>query len=210
MRIWFSVVLLFAALIGRTQLVPNAGFDSGSGGTLADWRMANQSPITTAGVLSNGVRVLWAAEATGKGKHSLQFEGQGRAEGDYALVVSPFFHLLPGESYEISFAYRASGLAPENGDRSRYTALIMDLFHDGKTRFVAATRILTSTNSDGWVRLQKIFTVPDEADHQQVRLSLTNKYPNARATLRIADISIVPLPPALGCRQSLPGRRSHH
>jgi len=193
--LWIAVFRLASA---AAEMVPNPGFELGTDGKLAAWKLSATDAIPQQGVASTqGVLVTWADGSAGKGKRCLKMEGKGRAEGDFAIVVSPPLRLLPGFEYEVSFSYRASGLVAESGDRKNYSALVMDLFFEAPKRHIRGCRILTSTNSEGWVRLAKTFTMPSGTEWGQVRLEMVNKYPDSKVTLWWDDVSIVPSDPIL-------------
>ena len=182
-----------------SELVPNPGFEEGDDGALANWKLsATESIPAKEGVRSSeGVLVTWSSESAGTGKHCLRMAGNGRAEGDFALVVTPRLRLLPGFKYEVSLRYRASGLVAESGDRTQYSALIMDLFCNDAKKRIGGCRILTSNNSEGWARLAETFTPPAGTQWSQVRLQLVNKYPNSKVVLWWDDLAVKPLDPTL-------------
>jgi len=188
------VVALAGAAFGNP--VPNPGFEEGGDGKVAAWTLDAQ-PVTTAGVKSrsNGT-ARWDSESPHARTRCLTLESPG-GENDHALVVSPEIGVVGGYAYEVSFYYQAAGLMPENGDRSRYAACILDVFQHGRTagrlQRLGNTRILTYTNSEGWARLSRRFTPPPGTQTVQIRFALANKYPNSPVKIRIDDVVLIPL-----------------
>ncbi|MFZ2657683.1 MAG: hypothetical protein WAX69_22305, partial [Victivallales bacterium] len=136
-----AAMCLTAATL-QAGLIANPDFKEIADGKITGWSLEDGQAIPAEGtVLSKrGVTVSVGGD---EGKRCVKMEGHGLADGngDYALVGSTPFELRPGCEYEISFSHKASGLLPETGDRSKYAALVMDLFHlsaDGK--FLASTR----------------------------------------------------------------------
>ena len=177
-------------------LLPNPDFEEGRDGALTFWQPA--VPEKDGLLLGENIRVTWAAESHGAGQRCLKMETDGKSPEGYALIGSPRLRLLSGFDYEISFWYKAEGLLPESGDRKNYNALIMDLFQNSnQNKMVANCRILTYSNSAGWSRLAKTFTVAPGTDWAQVRLSLANKYANSKQILWWDDVALLPLDPTL-------------
>ncbi|MHB9024079.1 MAG: sugar-binding protein [Armatimonadota bacterium] len=193
-RAWIVLGVMAVVLPVFAGIVPNPGFEDVAGGKLVGWTLDNNAlPETGSVTTKQGVTVSSDASSVGTGKRCLKMTGSGRAEGDYALVGSPSLRLLPGFTYEISLAYRAEGLLPESGDRKRYTALIMDLFCNGDKGRIDGCRIITFTNSRGWVTLKKTFIPPPGTTWSQIRLQFVNNNPNSTAAIWWDNLAIQPL-----------------
>ena len=189
-------LLLVPASAMRANPIPNPGFEQGADGKAIAWTVDGQ-PVTAAGVRSRDHGTArWDSEQPHGGNRCLTLQSAG-GENDHVLVVSPEVQVVGGYVYEVSFFYQASGLVPESGDRSRYAGCILDVFQHGsaggRRQRLANTRILTFTNSAGWVRLSTRFTPPAATQTVQIRFALVNKYPHSSAQVRIDDVELMPL-----------------
>ena len=172
---------------------PNGGFESGGDGVLSAWTLDGKPIPEKDGVASPGnVRALWDAGSRGNGTRCLRMETEGKSGDEFALVGSAPLKLLPGFEYEVSFFYKAEGLLPESGDRSKYAALIVDIFCNAKNQRIGGERIMTYTNSAGWGKLSKKFVIPPGTEWSQVRIQLANKFPGNKVSIWIDDVSCVP------------------
>lgn len=207
------ILLWFAGSTAWANLVPNADFEQGSDGTLASWTSDNH-PIPQAPqsfTTKDNVTVSWDTTSAGDGKGSLKMIADTtNAKRAYGLVASPYIPVKAGFKYDFDFRYRAQGLAAENKDRTSHCSIIIDLFFhsyvegtQNRGKHVGGFRQLTATNSIGWTRIdihggmKRTFIAPPGADIVQVRVQLTNSYPNTQATAWIDDIVMVPQDPSL-------------
>lgn len=175
-------------------LVPNPGFEEGGEAARA-WQVDGGRPLTAAAVAAKGsAQVSWAEGSRGEGARSLRVQGAGTAGSDYALVTSPHLRVEPGFTYQAGAWYRASGLAPENGDRTRSAHVILDVFqHDAQIRRLGNTRAIASVNSADWVPLDTAaFTVPEGVTSVQLRLQVSNSVPGAPVEVRFDDAWLLP------------------
>ncbi len=207
------MVLLICGSTTWANLVPNADFSQGSDGILTSWasdgNAVPQAPksFTT----QRNVTVSWDSSSAGDAKGSLKMIADTtHAKRAFGLVASPYIPVKEGYKYDFDFTYRAEGLASENKDRTSHCSIIIDLFFHAyvpgtqqRGKFVGGFRQLTSTNSLGWTPIdihggmKRTFTVPQGADVVQVRVQLTNSYPNTKATAWIDDIRMNPQDPSL-------------
>ena len=195
-------VLLAAGLTAfsaQANLVLNPGFELGN--TTVDHWLNEHQPIPADGSKTPGSRHTQISIVNLDGNRALLLESDGNDDA-FALVRIPRLPVLKGFNYEVTFQYRAEGLQPESVDRSRYAALIMDLFVDqeGKGN-VGGCRIMTSNNSAGWATLKRnnrhsdFFTIPEVPGkvEAQIRFQLVNKYPDNPVRIWIDNVEFLPL-----------------
>lgn len=205
----FLASIAFTSLLAHAELVPSRNFDDGdSFGNLSNWFWSGKGdlqaiPDNPKGIKNgDSVHVIWEKE--GSGNRYLGMQGQGKNGSDFAIVVSDPIKVLPGFEYEASFRYKASGLMPESGDRTRYASAYMDIFFhamkDGRQVRIGSTRIYTYNNADDWVTLthsKRKFRIPEGTQDAQLRLQITNLYPDSPVAVGFDDIVFRPLDPAL-------------
>lgn len=175
-------------------LVPNAGFEEGSDGNARSW-MIQARPLTAQAVAGKGSAVIdWTDGSRGDGARCLRIRGSGSTGDDFAIVVSPHIRVEPGFAYTAGVWYRASGLAPENGDRSRAAQAFLDVFqHDATSRFLGNTRAITSVNTPEWAPLATApFTIPEGVTTVQLRIQLANTVPGGAVEARFDDAWLLP------------------
>lgn len=190
-----SGALLLAAGLGAADgLLHNPGFEDGADGTLRSWTIDGR-PLTAAPVAGKGsAQVSWTDASHGDGSHCVLVRAAGTTGDDYALVASPNLRVEPGCTYTAGAWYRAKGLAPENGDRTRAAHLILDVFqHDAQGKYLRNTRAITSVNSADWVRLATAaFTVGADTTSVQLRFQVVNSVPVAAVEVQLDDAWLLP------------------
>lgn len=203
----FFVLLMAVTRNSNANLVPNGDFKELKAGNLGDWKVGEVNPpqpLPEKGDVdgSKGVMVRLDRGETGDGSYSIKLSAAGTGK-DYGLVFSPRFPLVPGFEYEMTVRYRAEGLLQENGDRSKYSALIVDLFMEKESGHVGGTRIITSANSPVWVTLNRLtnytnrFRALPGTEQGQIRVQLTNLYDKAPMSAWVDNVTVEPLDPTL-------------
>lgn len=190
-----SMLLLAAGLGAADGLLPNPGFEDGTGGTVLRGWTVDGKPLTSAPVAGRGsAQVSWADASHGDGSRCVQVRGAGTAGDDYALVVSPRLRVEPGYAYSAGAWYRAKGLAAENGDRTRAAHLILDVFQfDAHGAYLRNTRAITNVNSADWVRLATAaFSTGTDVAAVQLRFGVVNSYPGAAVEVQLDDAWLLP------------------
>jgi hypothetical protein len=175
-------------------LVANAGFEEGSDGNARSW-LVDARPLTAQAVVGKGSAVIdWAPDSRGIGQHSLRMRASGSSSDDYGIVVSPPLRVEAGFTYTAGVWYRASGLAPENGDRTRSAQVFLDVFqHDAQGLRLGNTRAISYTNTQEWAPLATApFTVAPGVTSLQLRLQLANSVPNGAVEVRFDDAWLIP------------------
>lgn len=190
-----AALLLGAGTLGAAEgLIPNAGFEEGSDGNARAW-MVDVRPLTMMPVPGKGgASIDWADGSHGDGARSLRVRATGTAGDDFAIVVSPHVRVEPGFTYTAGVWYRASGLAPENGDRSRAAHAFLDVFqHDAAIKMLGNTRAITSVNTQEWAPLSTAaFTVLPGVTTVQLRLQVSNSVPGSAVEVRFDDAWLLP------------------
>ncbi|MFZ2656039.1 MAG: hypothetical protein WAX69_14000, partial [Victivallales bacterium] len=172
---------------------PNGGFETGNDGVLSSWTLDGKAIPEKDGVTSTkNVRAIWDSGSRGSGAHCLRMETDGKDGDEYALAGSAPLKLLTGFEYEISLFYKAAGLLPETGDRSKYAALIVDIFCNGKSKRIGGERLMTYMNSADWGKLSKKFVIPPGTEWSQIRIQLVNKFPGNKVSICIDDVAAIP------------------
>lgn len=206
-------VFLITAMPALANLVPNADFEQGDGEVLALWQFENK-PIPSSPQALTGKQnsvVTWDRSADAQGKGSLKISVDTTdARRAFGMVTSPYIPIKAGYKYDFDFRYKADGLASENKDRSSHCGLIVDLFFHAyaegsmnRGKHLGGFRQMTHTNSIGWTRInihggmKGSFTAPPDAGLVQVRIQLSDSYPNTKATAWIDDIRMIPQDPSL-------------
>jgi hypothetical protein len=207
------LLLCITAIPVTANIVPNAEFEQGDAGMLALWDFENhaipQMPRTVTGKQNAWVTWDTSDEALGKGSLKLSVDTTDAATA-FGMVTSPHIPIKAGYKYDFDYRYKAQGLASENKDRTSHCGLIVDLFFHAyaegsmnRGKRVGSFRQMTHTNSIGWTRInihggmKGSFTAPPGADLVQVRVQLTNSYPNTKATAWVDDIRMIPQDPSL-------------
>lgn len=205
-------ILIAIAIIGASPLLSadlvqnpdfNLGFSHLEGWSLGNSASSKTIPNNAEGVESrNGVHVTWKTGPSGN--RYLGMLGKGEEQKDYAIVYSDPIKVLPGFEYAASFRYKASGLMPENGDRSRFAAAFMDIFFnsmkDDRQVLTGTTRILTYNNAGDWVtptHEPHTFIIPESTQDAQLRLQISNRFPDSTIDVGFDDIVFQPLDPSL-------------
>jgi hypothetical protein len=206
-RVFGTIVLLISP--AAHALVPNGDFSEVYSGQLAEWKVGELSPpaaiplVGKVTVPTRGVSVSLDGKYQQPGAKALKLEGSGSG-GDYGLVLSSRFRLMPGYEYSMSIRYRAHGLVRESIDGSgRLAAFIADLEIGGAAGRIGGERLLTSINSDSPITEDHLsnftsrFRVPPNSEWGVVRLQLVNSFKDAPVTIWIDDVSVEPLDPQL-------------
>lgn len=191
---WLLLGLVAGPLVAAEGLLPNPGFEEGADATLRAW-LVDGRPLTTAPVAAKGsAQVAWSEGSHGEGARCVRIRGTGTTGNDYALVTSPHLRVEPGYTYAAGAWYRASGLKPENGDRTQAAHLILDVFeHDAQGRFLRNTRAITTVNTAEWARLATTgFTIGGGTASVQLRFGLVNDAPGARVEVLLDDAWLTP------------------
>jgi len=189
-----SVVTAFAAPAFGGGLVPNPRFEDGAGGVASSWQV-DRSPLTVTPTKARGTAtVVWADGSHGDGKHCLRIQGDVSSGADFAIVVTPLIRVEPGFTYTASAWYRASGLAPENGDRTQHAAAFIDVFmNDSSGKRVANIRAITFVNTPEWAPLAtKPFTIPAGVATVQLRLQVSSSVPGRHFDVCFDDVNLTP------------------
>ena len=184
------LLLLLAASASLANLVPNPGCEDGAKGTCAAWK------VTEAGVPGEGGALAsWTSEEAHSGRRSLKLQMTGEGNGSL-LVASPLLPVLVGYEYEVSFWYKATGLRPENADRTQYSALNEDnfLISASPAKYLGNRRLQVLQDSAEWRRASLIFRVTEAgAATVQLRFTLADKMPGLKPVVYLDDVSLEPL-----------------
>jgi len=148
---------------------PNPGFEDGKDGALKCWTLESKPIPVKDGVRNaTNVRAVWDTGSRSGGQRCLRMQTDGQTGDEFGLAGSAPLKLLPGFEYDFSFHYKAEGLLPETGDRSKYAALICDIFCNDEKRRIGGDRIMNTVNSADWARLSKRDLVIDEVPAKSV------------------------------------------
>ena len=177
---------------------PNPGFEDAKDGALKSWTLESKPIPGKDGVRNaTNVRAVWDTGSRSGGQRCLRMQTDGQTGDEFGLAGSAPLKLLPGFEYDFSFHYKAEGLLPETGDRSKYAALICDIFCNDEKRRIGGDRIMTTVNSADWARLSKRVRIPAATTWTQIRFQLVNKFPGNPVTIWMDDVAVVPSDAAL-------------
>ncbi|MEI8198100.1 MAG: hypothetical protein WCI73_19570, partial [Phycisphaerae bacterium] len=138
--------------------------------------------------------VDWAEGSHGEGKHAVRIRGTVAEGNDFAIVATPNLRVEPGFTYTVSSFYRATGLAPENGDRTQHASAFIDVFmHDAQGKRLQSVRATTSVNTPEWASLATApFVIPAAVTSVQIRLQVSSKIPGRAYEVCFDDIALTP------------------